>query len=94
MTSGVLDSWLMMMTIRDNMIIPTLERKHHGCSKRYSPSVRGHLRPIDYRFGSLNIMWPWLLDDVGAAMGEGSNTSNLRVFRVSSSQFKGENKWL
>jgi hypothetical protein len=95
MTSGVQALWAMMMTkIRDNMIIPILERKHHGCCIRHSPSVRGHLRPIDYRSGALNVMWPRLLDDVGAAMGESSNTSNLRVFRVSSGSFKGETKWL
>ena len=82
------------MTMRDNMIIPLLERKHHGCNFSHSPSVRGHLRPIGHRSGSIDFMWPRLLDDVGAAVGESSNTSNLRVFRVSSSSFKGETKWL
>jgi hypothetical protein len=81
-----------MTRIRDNMIIPLLKGVPYGCCIRHSPSVRGHLRPIDYRSGFTNFMWPWLLDDVGATVGEGSNTSNLRVFRVSSSSFKGETK--
>jgi hypothetical protein len=95
MTSGVQVLWVMMMTkIRDNMIIPILERKHHGCCVRHSPSVRGHLRPIDFYSGSTYFMWPMLLDNVGARVGESSNTSNLRGFRVSSGSFKGETKWL
>jgi len=74
------------MMMRDNMIMSLSKGVLHGCCVRHSPSVRGHLRPLNNRSGSLNIMWPRLLDDVGATVGEGRNTSNLRIFRVSSGQ--------
>ena len=83
-----------MMTISDNMIIPLSERGfNYGCSINHSPSVRGHLRPLDYDFGLAYFLRLGLLDNVGANMGEGGNTSNFYSFQLPSGKSKGAIKW-
>jgi hypothetical protein len=76
------------------MVIPLSQRGfNYGCSINHSPSVRGHLRPLDYYFGSSDFMRPWLLGYVGADMGAGGNTSNLRGFQLPYGKSKGAIKW-
>jgi len=72
------------------MITSQLEGNYHGCNIYHSPSVRGHLRPLDNNRGSAYIVWPWVLDDVGNGLGESNDTSNLCDIRVSSRNRKGE----
>lgn len=81
------------MTRSDNMVIPLLRGFNYGCSINHSPSVRGHLRPLDYRFGSSNFLRLGLLDYVGADMGAGGNTSNLCGFQLPYGKSKGAIKW-
>ena len=74
------------------MVIPTLRGYNRGISTNHSPSVRGHLRPLDYHHSSAEFVWPDMLHIMGGGMGEGINTSNLRGFRVSYRQYQGETK--
>jgi hypothetical protein len=73
----------------DNMVIPTLGG-NYGSSSNHSPSVRGHLRPLDYHHSSADFVWPDVLHAVGGRMGEGDNTSNLCDIRLSYGRHKGE----
>ena len=76
----------------DNMVIPTLRGYNRGSSSNHSYSVRGHLRPLNYHSGLVDIMWPDLLHTVGRWMGESVNTSNLCSFRLSYGKHQGEKK--
>ena len=86
MMSGVLVC-LVLMKMRkrsDNMLIP-LGGYKHGRYFSNPHCIANHLRPLDYDFGSADIVRTWVLDDVGANVGEGRNTSNFQRFRLSSS---------
>jgi hypothetical protein len=72
-----------MMKRSDNMVIPTLRGYNYGSSSNHSYSVRGHLRPLNYHSGLVDIMRPDLLHTVGGGMGASDNTSNLCNFRLS-----------
>lgn len=59
----------------------------HGSSRSYSPSIKNHLRPIDYDIGSSGKQHHVRLDHVRSAMGEGCNTSDLCRIQLSYSQY-------
>lgn len=72
------------------MITSKLEGNNHGRNINHSPSVRGHLRPLDNNHSPAYIVWPWVLDDVWHGMGKSDSTGNLCDIRVSSRNRKGE----
>jgi len=65
------------------MVIPTLRGYNRGINPNHSPSVRGHLRPLNYHSGLVNIMRPDLLHIVGGGVGASNNAGNLCNFRLS-----------
>ena len=83
---------MMMMGIHDNMITSLSKGVLHGCNRNHSPSVRGHLRPLDYHHSLANFMWPDVLHPVGGKLGEGGDTSNLCGFRLRYRNCQGETK--
>jgi hypothetical protein len=72
------------------MVIPTLRGYNRGISTNHSPSVRGHLRPLDYHHSSIEFVWPDMLHIVGRRLGASGDTSNLCSFRLSYGKHKGE----
>ena len=62
----------------------------HGRNCIGTPSVRGHHRPLDYDSGADFIERHVRVGDVGTDVGASGNTSNFRIFRVSSGTHKGE----
>ena len=52
--------------------------------------VKSHLRPFDYDFGTTNLLWSRMLDDVGADVGTGIDVSDIRTVQLSPSESKGK----
>ena len=73
-------------------MITFLKGVNHGFGFFASPSVRGHLRPLDNDIGADYNVRIGCLHTVGRRLDEGSNTSNLRSFRVSYGHRQGEEK--
>ena len=74
------------------MITSLYKRDRYGCNDNYSPSFGGHLRAADNRAGAADLVRSGLLDDVGAELGAGGNTSNLCNFQLPYGTNKGEKK--
>lgn len=62
----------------------------HGRFSFGSTGFKHHLRPIDNYSGAINVVWSRMLDNVGAGMGQGSDTSNLRGVQLSCDTDKGK----
>ena len=67
------------------MMNPSFLEGNHGrfSSAILSVGVRGHLRPAHHDLGSIHVVWPGVLDDVGAGLGAGDNTRNFRYLHLS-----------
>jgi hypothetical protein len=50
----------------------------HGRSCFGSFSIKHCHRKIDYHLGSVNVVWPCVLGDVGAGMEQSNNTGDFR----------------
>ena len=83
--------YLVTMTRRhDNMVIPLLEKENHGANRNHSPSVKGHLRPLNGDFGfSINLQ-PSVLDNVRTNSGKTRNYGVFLPFQLSSTQHTKE----
>lgn len=63
---------------------------NHGISFSTSPSVRGHLRPIDNDFGAVNELRSGLLHDVGRGLDKSSDIEYIRNVFVPRGDEQGE----
>ena len=62
----------------------------YGCNILGSPSVRGHLRPIDNDFGVVNVFRTCLLDDGLAGMEQNSGITNICSVQLPSIKHEGK----
>lgn len=74
------------------MVIPTLNRNHHGRNSHHPSGPGGHLRPLNHHPCTAHVLWAGLLDDVGHGLGEGDNSCNLCHIQLSDRQNQGEEK--
>jgi len=83
-----------MMMISDTMNPLTFKEGTYGriYSEDYSPSVRGHIRSLDYYSDATYGLRPSLLGDVRAGVGASGNASNFHNFRLRSRTSEGETK--
>lgn len=81
-----------MMMTHDNMITSLSTGVIYGCNRNYSPSTRGHLRPLDYDNRPADLVRTDLLHAVGGELGESGHTSNLCSFRLRYRHCQGETK--
>ena len=65
---------------------------NHGCNHSYSPSVKNHLRPLDYDTGSHSVQRHVRLDNVESHVGKGDNTSHIRSILLPYSQCQRKDK--
>ena len=78
------------MTIRDNMIITLSTRGlNHGCNSSYSPSVRGHLRPIDNDIGVVDELRPSVLRTVGGGLDKSGDIQYIHHVHLSGGDKQG-----
>lgn len=82
----------MMTRIHDNMVIPTLDRKHHGSNRNHSSGTGGHFRPPYHYSCSAHLLWSGLLGYVGDGLGESDNSCNLCHIQLSNGENQGEVK--
>jgi len=70
----------------------TLTGINHGCNSTYSPSIKNHLRPLDYNIGAHRIKRHVRVDNVESHVGEGNNTSHIRSILLPYSQCQRKDK--
>lgn len=58
----------------------------YGSSCIGTPSIRGHYRPLNHNFGVDFVKHHVRLDDVGAIVGTGIDTSDIRDFCLCSGE--------
>ena len=62
----------------------------YGCNRSHSPSIKGHLRPLNYDTNHHSQQRDVRLDHVRSSMGEGSNSSHICDIQLSYSQYQRE----
>ena len=62
----------------------------YGSSRSHSPSVKNHLRPLNYDLGADSQQHHVRLDHVRPAMGESGHTSDICRIQLSYSQHPRE----
>ena len=62
----------------------------HGRSYFSHYCFARHLRPAHHDFGTTDIVWPRLLDNVGLEMGTGDNPSDICNFQLPFSKGRGK----
>jgi hypothetical protein len=62
----------------------TLSGINYGCNHAYSPSIKGHLRPLVDHFGIAISVQPVVLDYVRTANGKTRNNGFFQSFQLSS----------
>jgi len=70
----------------------TLSGINHGCNSSHSPSVKNHLRPLDYDTGSRSLIRNVRMDNVESHVGTGDNTSHIRSILLPYSQCQRKDK--
>jgi len=55
----------------------------HGCNYSHSPSVKHHLRPLDYHIGTHSVISHVRVDNVESDVGKGVNPSHFRDIQLS-----------
>ena len=65
---------------------------NHGCNHSYSPSVKNHLRPLDYNSGSHSLKRHVRLDNVESHVGKSDDTSHIRSILLPYSQCQRKDK--
>ena len=73
-------------------MIPLLREGNHGRfhSQIHSLGFRGHQRPAHHDFGTIHVVWPRVLDDVGYDLGTGDNSDDIRYLYLPDHTVKGE----
>jgi hypothetical protein len=54
----------------------------HGCSNRYSPSIKGHLRPLASDFGARIVFYSSVLDNERTNIGKTGNDGVFLPFQL------------
>lgn len=75
----------------DNMIAQLREGNHGRFnSPIHSTGSRGHQRPAHHHFGTIHVIQPRLLGDVGFDVGARDNSHNLRYLLLPDHTVEGE----